>query len=141
MGDTPRGEEISKQGTSVLRTIVRAKDFRDSVLWEHFCGQQDDFGGVALAWWEASDEDHLWVEVTIYDIVSSVQGKDVQDACLPWVGQSWWRSEGCHSILGLEPGAGLTLMDNFFNGFVYTGPENTSTCEQLGFGDSWVELV
>ena len=42
---------------------------------------------------------------------------------------------------GLEPGAGLTLMNNFFNGFVYTRPEDTSTYEQLGFGDSLMELM
>ena len=44
-------------------------------------------------------------------------------------------SERCYIILGLEPGAGLTLMNNFFNGFVYTRPEDTSMCRQLGFGD------
>ena len=38
-------------------------------------------------------------------------------------------------------GAGLTLMNNFFNGFVYTRPEDTSIHEQQGFGDSLMELV
>ena len=32
MGDTPRGAELSKLGTGILRTIVRVKDFWDSVL-------------------------------------------------------------------------------------------------------------
>ena len=134
MGDTPRDAELSKLGTSILRIIVRAKDFWDSVLWEHFLEQWDNFGGVALARWETSDEDHLWVEVTTYEVVSSFQGKDVWGTHLPWVGQSWHRSEGCCSILSLELGASFTLVNNFFNGFVYTRPEHTSMHEQLGFG-------
>ena len=141
VGDTPRDAELSKLGTSILRIIVRAKDFWDSVLWEHFLEQWDNFGGVALARWETSDEDHLWVEVTTYEVVSSFQGKDVWGTHLPWVGQSWHRSEGCCSILGLELGASFTLVNNFFNGFVYTRPEHTSMHEQLGFGDSLMELV
>ena len=32
IGDTPRGAELSKLGTHILRTIVRAKDFWDSML-------------------------------------------------------------------------------------------------------------
>ena len=88
-----------------------------------------------------SDEDYLGVEVTIYEVVDSFQGKDVCGAHLPWVGWSWCGCEGCCSILGLEPGAGLALMKNFFNGFVYTRPENASTHEQLGFGDFLMELV
>ena len=88
-----------------------------------------------------SDKDHLGVEVTTYEVVNSFQGKDVCDAHLPWVGWSWCRCEGCCNILGLELGAGLLLTDNFFNGFVYTGPEDASTCEQLSFGDSLMELV
>ena len=42
---------------------------------------------------------------------------------------------------GLEPDAGITLANNFFNGFVYTRPEDASMCEQLGFGDTLMELV
>ena len=71
MGDTPRGAEISKLCTSVLRTIVRVNDFWDSMLWEHFFEQWDNFGSIALARWKASDEDHVWVEVTTYYVVSS----------------------------------------------------------------------
>ena len=141
MGDTPRGAELSELCTHILGTIVRVKDFWDSVLWEHFLEEWDNFDSVALAGWEMSDEDHLWVEVTTYEVVHSFQGKDVQGTHLPWVGQSWCRCEGCCGILGLELGAGLTLMNNFFNGFVYTRPEDASTCEQLSFGDSLMELV
>ena len=67
MVDTPRSAEIGKLGTHVLRTIVRAEDFWDFVLWEHFLEQRDDFGSVALVRWETSDEDHLWVETTTYE--------------------------------------------------------------------------
>ena len=45
--------------------------------------------------------------------------------------------KGCCSILGLEPGVDLTLMNNFFNGFVDIRPEDTSMCEQLGFVIPW----
>ena len=69
IGDTPGIAEISEHGTDILRTIVRAKDFWDSVLWEHFLEQQDDFDGVALARWKISDKDHLQVEVTTYEVV------------------------------------------------------------------------
>ena len=141
MGDTPRIAEISKLGTCILRTIVRVKDFWDSMLWEHFLEQWDDFDSVVLTRWKTLDEDHLWVEVTTYEVVDSFQGKDVSGTHLPWVGWSWCRCEGCCSILGLEPGVGLTLMNNFLHGFVYAGPEDTSTHEQLGFGDSLMELV
>ena len=116
MGDTQRTAEISKLGTQVLRTIVRLKDFQDSMLWEHFLEQWDDFDGVALARWKTLDKDHLRVEVTTYEVVNSFQDKDVHGAHLPWVGWSWCRCEGCCSILGLEPGAGLTLMALFIPG-------------------------
>ena len=86
------------------------------------------------------DKDHLGVEVTTYEVVDSFQGKDVHGTHLAWAGWSWCRCEGCCSILGLEPGAGLTLMDNF-NGFVYTRPEDASMHKQLGSGDSLMELV
>ena len=92
-------------------------------------------------WRETLDKDHLWVEVTTYEVVNSFQGKEVCGPHLPWVGWSWCRHEGCCSILGLELGAGLTLMNNFFNGFVYVRPEDASACEQLGFCDSLMELV
>ena len=141
MSNAPRGAELSELGSHILRTIVRVKDFQDFMLWEHFLEQLDNFDSVALARWKISDEDHLGVEVTAYEVVSSFQGKDVWGGHLPWVGWSWHRSEGYCSILGLEPGAGLTSAANFFNGFVYTRPEDTSTCEQLGFGDSLMELV
>ena len=59
MDDTPRGPDIRELGTSVLRTIVRAKHFWDSMLWGHFLEQQDDFGGFALARWKMLDEDYL----------------------------------------------------------------------------------
>ena len=42
------------------------------------------------------------------------------------------------SILALELGAGLILMNNFFNGFVYARSEDASMHEQLGFGNSLV---
>ena len=111
------------------------------MLWEHFFEQWDNFDSVALARWKMSDEDPLWIEVAKYQVVNSFQSKDVCGAHLPWVGWSWHESEGCCSILGLEPGAGLTLPNCFFYGFVYAWPEDTSTCKQLGFGGSLMELV
>ena len=71
MADTPRSSEISELGTCIFQTIVRAKDFWDSVLWKHFLEQQDDFDGVALARWKMLDEDHLQVEVAAYEVVDS----------------------------------------------------------------------
>ena len=139
--DSPRGVELSELCTHILRAIVRAKYFGNSVLWEHFFEQQDNFDSVALAGWKMSDGDHLWIEVATYQVVDFFQGKDVYGAHLPWVGQSLCRSEGCCSILGLEPGAGLTLPNCFFYGFVYAWPEDTSMCKQLGLGDSLMELV
>ena len=50
-------------------------------------------------------------------------------------------SEGCCSILGLEPGAGLTLLNCFFYGLVDAWAEDTSTSKQLCFSGSLVELV
>ena len=140
-GWNPRGAKLSDLGTSLLMTIVRVKDLWDSVLQEHFLEQQDDFVGVALARWKMSDENYLWVEVTTYEVVSSFQGKDVRGVHLSWVWQSWCRSEKCCSILGFKPDAGLTLVNKFFNGFVYAMPEDVSMHEQLGFGDSLMELV
>ena len=32
MGDTPRGAEISELGTHVFRTVIRVKDFWDSMF-------------------------------------------------------------------------------------------------------------
>ena len=90
---------------------------------------------------EGNGKDHLCIEVTAYEAVSSFHGKDVQGTHLPWAGWSWHKSEGCCSILGLKPGAGLTLMNNFFNGFVYTRPEDTFMHKQLGFGDSLMGLA
>ena len=49
--------------------------------------------------------------------------------------------EGYCSILGLEPVAGLTLVNNFFDGFAYARPEDASMHEQLGFGDSLMKMV
>ena len=62
------------------------------------------------------DEDHLGVEVTTCEVVGSFQVEDIHGTHLPWVGWSWCKSERCCSILGLELGAGLTLMNNFFDG-------------------------
>ena len=87
MGNTQRGAELSKLDTHILRTIVRAKDFWDSMLWEHFLEEQDDFGGVVLARSKASGEDHLLVEVTTYEVVSSFQGEDSKvHICHGWDG-------------------------------------------------------
>ena len=104
MCDTPRGAELSELCTCILWAIVRVESFRNSMLWEHLFEQWDDFDSVALARWEASDEDHLWIEVTAYEVVSSFQGEDVCGTHLPWAGWSWHRSEGCCSVLGLEHG-------------------------------------
>ena len=38
---------------------------------------------------------------------------------------------GAAAFLALEPGAGFTLADYFFDGLVDAGPEETSMCEQL----------
>ena len=109
-----------------LRTFLRAGRW----LWQCCSG-----------WMEMSDEDHLWIEVTTYQVVDSFQGKDVHGTHLPWVGWSWHRSEGCCSILGLETGAGLTLLNCFFYDSVYAWPEDTSTCKQLGIGGSLMKLA
>ena len=56
----------------------------------------------------------------------------------------WWcgcRCEGCCSILTLELGVGFTLVDCFFDGLVYAGPKDTSTCEQLWLHYSLMELM
>ena len=141
MCDTPRGAELRELCTHILRVVVRVEYFGNSMLWEHFFEQQDNFDSVALARWKTLDEDHLWIEVATYQVVDSFQGKDVHSTYLPWAGQSWHSSEGCCSILGLELGAGLTLPNYFFYGFIYAYLEDTSTCKQLGFGDSLMELV
>ena len=134
--DTPRGSELSELCTCILRAIVGVEYLGNSMLWEHFFEQWHNFDSVALAGWKMSDEDHLWIEVSTYQVVDSFQSKDVHGTHLPWVGQSWHRSEGCCRILGLELGAGLTLLNCFFYGFVNAWPEDTSTCKQMGFGDS-----
>ena len=87
------------------------------------------------------DKDHLQIEVTACEVVSSFQGEDVCGAHLSWVGQDWHQSGGCCSILCLELSAELTLQNCFFNGLVYAQPEDTSTCKQLGFGGSLMGLV
>ena len=59
MCDMPRGAELSELWTCILRAIVRAEYFRNSMLQEHFFEQQDNFDSVALARWKMSDEDHF----------------------------------------------------------------------------------
>ena len=59
MCDTPRGAELGKLCTHILRAIVRAKYFENSMLREHFFEQRDNFDSVALTRWKMSDEDHL----------------------------------------------------------------------------------
>ena len=119
MCDTPRGAELGKLCTRILRAIVRAEYFGNSMLWQHLFEQWDNFDSVALARWKMSDEDHLWIEVTTHEVVGSFQGEAVCGAHLPLVGWSWHRSEGCCSILCLELGAGPTLPNCFFYGLVY----------------------
>ena len=57
--DTPRGAKLSELCTHILRALVRAEYFGNSVLWEHLCEQWENFDSVALARWKMSDEDHL----------------------------------------------------------------------------------
>ena len=140
MCDTSRGAELSELCTHILRAIVGVEYFRNSMLWEHLFEQWDDFDSIALARWKMLGKDHLWIEVTAYEVVGSFQGEDVCGTHLPWARWSWHRSEGCCSILCLELSAGLTLPNCFFYGLVYAQPEDTSMSKQLGFGGSLVEL-
>ena len=133
--------ELSELCTHILRAIVGVEYFRNSMLQEHLFEQWGNFDSVALARWKTLDKDHLWIEVTAYEVVSSFQGKDVHCTHLPWAGWSWCWSEGCCSILALELGVGLTLPNYFFYGFVNAQPEDTSTSKQLCFGGSLMELV
>ena len=78
-----------------------------------------------------SNKDYLRVEVTHYQVVNSFLHEDICGTHLPWARWCGCRCEGCCSILALELGAGFTLADYFFDGFVGARPEETSTCEQL----------
>ena len=137
----PRYTEVGKLGTRILWAIVRLKDFRDAMLWKHLFQQWDDLVGVALARWNMSNEDHLLVAVTHYQVVNSFEHEDICGTHLPW---AWWcgcRCEGCCSILTLELGAGFTLADYFFDGLVDARPEETSMGKQLWLHYSLMELM
>ena len=71
VSDTPRGAELSELCTCILRAIVRAEYFGNSMLCEHLFEQWYDFDSISLARWEASDKDHLWIEVTANQVVNS----------------------------------------------------------------------
>ena len=67
----PRYTEVGKLGTHILWAIVGAEDFRDAMICKHLFQQQDNLVGIALAGWNTSNEDHLQVEITHYQVVNS----------------------------------------------------------------------
>ena len=102
--DAPRCTEVGKLGTRILWAIVRAKDLGDAMLWKHLLQQWDNLVGIALTRWNALNEDHLWVEVTHYQVVNSFEYEDVCGTHLPWARWCGSRCEGCYSILTLGIG-------------------------------------
>ena len=59
MCDTLRGTEHSELCTCILRAIVGAEYFGNSMLCKHLFEQCDNFDSVALSRWKTLDEDHL----------------------------------------------------------------------------------
>ena len=123
MCDAPRYTEVNKLGTRILWAIVRAKDFVNAMLCKHLLQQGDNLVGIALTGWNASNEDHLCIEVAHYQVVNSFDCEDVCGTHLPWARWCGCRCKGCCSILTLESGAGFTLVDYFLNGLVNPRPE------------------
>ena len=71
------------------------------------------------------------------EVVSSFQGEDVCGTHLPGQDGVGIGMRGDGSILGLEPGAGLTLPNCFLYGLVNAQPEDTSMGKQLCFSVPW----